>query len=330
MINIGLIGLGRWGINYLKTIRLINGINLKWISALSGSTIKFSLELISERDKINYTKKYSDMLLDKSLDAVIISTPVSTHYEIAKKSLLAKKHVLCEKPVVLTSKELNELISIAKKNNLVFMPAHLHLYNPAISRLKVDIESGKFGKIYYIRTIGTGFGPVRQDISAFWDIMIHDCYIIHYLIGSNPLSIYADGGAYLNRGIEDIAMLNMEFKDKIVTTSFVSWLHPEKKRKIIVSAEKMLAVVDDYAKNKLIYYKNTGVPDKARVKKELNPEVQNLCPENPLNLQLKAFTESIEGISLGNVKYNLSDLVAVTSIMERAHKLIISKIMSRN
>jgi len=272
-MEIGLIGVGRWGINYLKTLNEM-GVAVKWICASTQKSLDKALEINTNAET---TTNYADILNDEEVEAVIIATPGATHYQIAKEALQAGKHVLVEKPLALNAKEAEELVRLAGKK--VLMVGHLHRYNAAIVKIKADIK--EFGKIRYINSVGTNNTP-RSDMSALWDFGPHDLTIISYLLGEYPKSVSANGNAFLKEGIEDVFNMSMKFSETFAT-AMGTWLYPEKTRKLVVVGEKMSAIYDDYAKaDKLKYYRNGDC------------EVQELEHLKPLTEQLKHFLDCAE------------------------------------
>src|SRR3989338_11059870 len=254
-ICIGIIGIGRFGINYLRAFNKLDGAQVSWICSRN----KNNLDKI--RNEMHLSAKatvdYKDILMDKDVDAVAIVTPAATHYKIAKEALLAGKHVIVEKPVTTSSKECGELIRISKRKNKVFMAAHIHRYNPGIQKLKEDIDSGKFGKINFIHYTHLGNGPVRTDINVLWDFFPHTLSICNYLFGEIPVSVSANGACFLQEKIEDIVAVNLRYKNGAYVTATGSWLYPFKRMDLVVSGEKLFAAFDEHAKKeKLKYYDN--------------------------------------------------------------------------
>jgi len=160
----------------------------------------------------------------------------------------------------------------------------LHYFNPGIEQLKNDITRGVLGKIRYITTTGCGNGPVRKDMSALWDFFPHDVSILLQTIGKMPNAVRAQGGSYLTKGIEDVVTMELYFPGGVFTTSLASWLHPQKKREVVVVGEKKYAVFDDYAQqDKLRYYDR-------KTQEETHPQ---LSAEQPLTRQVNHFKECI-------------------------------------
>ncbi len=319
-VNLGIIGVGRWGTNYLRTFNELKNCSVKWICSSKESTIKEALQKINSNSRLKTTTNYKDILKDKNIDAVAIATPGSTHYKLTKEALESGKHVLVEKPLAFTSEDVKNLIKLSEKNKKTMMVGHLHLYNPGIRKLKEDIQKGLFGKINYINLDHFGNGPIRTDMGALWDFFPHSVSILLYLLEKSPKTVSAIGASYLNKGIEDVAAMEMKFPGNILALSTASWLYPLKKMDIVVVGEKLYAAYDDYAQNeKLKYCKSRPKIMQGKITIE---DQGYACPqfssEKPLAIQLKHFIDCI----LRNKKPMTGGFEAlkVTEALEAAQK----------
>src|SRR5881275_714186 len=148
-----------------------------------------------------------------NVDAVVIATPVRTHYHLAKEALLHGKHVLVEKPLTANVAEAEELISLAEERRRVLMVGHTFEYSPAVNELRKLMQSGDLGKIYCIEMERVNLGLFRSDINVIWDLAPHDVSILLYLLGKKPEKIKVQAHAHLQSHIEDVAHLDLEFAD---------------------------------------------------------------------------------------------------------------------
>lgn len=242
---IAVIGCGFWGPNFIRIA--YQGGQLKHVVDLDEK----QLEKIKKNYEVNATTNYSEILKDKEVKGIIIATPTDTHYELAKAALQAGKSVLVEKPLTTSSSQSNELIKTADEKKLVLMVGHTFLYHPHILKLKEYIEKGELGKIYYICSTRVNLGQIRGDVNAMWNLAPHDISIANLLIGKEPLAVRAIGKDYLQNGMEDVVFLNIEYPDKVMAQIHVSWLDPEKVRKLVVVGSKKMAVFDDTKEQKL-------------------------------------------------------------------------------
>lgn len=291
MTRIGVIGAGYWGKNLLR--------NFDQLGALYA---------ICDQDSDNpniagYKNQklfsgYRDLLNDINIDAVAVSTPAESHYEIAKEALKAGKHVYVEKPICLSEKEGMELNSLAKKNKLVLMVGHLLQYHPAFQKLKELVNQGELGKIQYIYSNRLNLGKIRREENILWSFAPHDISMILSLAGGMPESVSTSGGNYLSAGIADVTLSSLTFANGINAHVFVSWLHPYKEQKLIVVGDKGMAVFDDTAKpeDKLLIFrhtinwKNGNIP----VPVKENAVAVQFEQKEPLNEECRHFIECVE------------------------------------
>ncbi|MDO8555669.1 MAG: Gfo/Idh/MocA family oxidoreductase [Nanoarchaeota archaeon] len=319
-LRIGIIGVGRCGTYYLRTFDELGDAQVTWVAATRESTMDEALSLVNLEVLPKKTTDYQAILADPSVDAVAIATPGSTHFKIVKESLLANKHVLVEKPLAFTSKEVEELVKLADERKRVLMVGHVHMYNPPIQKLKEDIAAGLFGKIRYIRSIGSGSGPIRTDMSALWDFFPHDVSIVLHLMGKLPVAVAAQGASFISSGVEDVASLQMFFADGSFTSSLCTWLDPLKKRDVTVVGDRLSAVFDDYgAPEKLRYYQHAPSTD-ARKGRQQDTEVRIpfVSKALPMTEELKHFLECVQ-----HGRVPLTDgrnALAVTKVLEAAQQ----------
>jgi len=249
MLNVSIIGLGYWGPNYLRIFNELPQSKVRYCCDLDSNNL---IKIKKEYPNVKTTQDYEKVAKDSNTDAVIIATPLNTHYTIAKCCLEHKKHVLAEKPFTSTYLEGKKLIKLAEKNSLVLMVGHVYKYNPGIKKLKELMESGKLGNVYYIREERIGLGPIRKYASALWDLATHDISIALYLTNSFPTEIVAQGEFYLQKNIEDLVFLTLKFPKNIMCTIYATWIAPEKIRKITIVGSKAMAIFDDTNKQKMI------------------------------------------------------------------------------
>ena len=166
------------------------------------------------------TTDYNDVLNNQDIDAVVLATPASTHFEMTRHALKAGKHVLVEKPLALSSQDAWELVELADAQKLILMVGHTFLYNSAVLMMKELIDSGEIGDLYYIYSNRVNLGRVRQDINALWNIAPHDISILMYLTGQTPSQVTAQGATFLQEGIEDVVFTTMFFDDNV----FLGWI----------------------------------------------------------------------------------------------------------
>lgn len=252
MINVAQIGVGYWGPNLLRNLVDNQSCKVKAVVELSEERRNFVKNLYPN---IDVTEKLESVINNPDIDAIIISTPVSTHYDLAIKSLMQGKHILVEKPMATTIDEVRKIGKLSKDKKLIAMVGHTFLFNPAVRYVKQLIDNHELGDIRYIYSQRLNLGRIRNDVDALWNLAPHDISIIQYWLDNpTPISIKSNGMDYIQKGINDVVFMNIKYPNNIIANIHVSWLDPHKTRKMtIVGSEKMI-VYDDMAENKIIIY----------------------------------------------------------------------------
>jgi predicted dehydrogenase len=241
-LRLGLIGVGYWGPHYARLAAELGETQLVAACDISQDAI----ELIRTRyPGVRTSRDPADVIEANDVDAVIVSTPTSTHYTLSLAALEHGKHVLCEKPLAMTTGECDELIAAADRAGLVLSVGHTFIFNPGIRMMRELIADGEVGRVLYCHTIRTGLGPIRTDVNALWDLAPHDLSILFYLIDSNPVAALATGQAFLRKGFEDVAFLHVDFESGAMGAAHVSWLDPHKVRRVTVVGDRRMIVFDD-------------------------------------------------------------------------------------
>jgi predicted dehydrogenase len=207
---------------------------------------------------IETTTNPSYILENNKIDCIAISTPISTHFALAKEALESGHHTLVEKPLATSSLECQQLIETAERKNKILFVGHTFKYNAGIRAAKKYIDSDELGEIYLIDANRTNLGPVRYDTNALWDLASHDISIFSYWIGKNPKFVSARGGCYLNKNIEDVVYATFEYKNGIIAHVHASWLNPRKIREITVVGKKKMLVWNDMNLSEPIRIYNRG------------------------------------------------------------------------
>ncbi len=240
--KIGVVGLGQWGPNQIRCFFFHPGTEVVRICDKDPARIKANQEIYPQIDATTDAKKITQA---DDIDAVVITTPVSSHYEIAKDALLHGKDVLCEKPLTLRLEESEELGRLAHENQRILMVGHVFLFNPGILELKKLIESGEAGELYYLHAQRTNLGPVREDTNSVYDLASHDIAIFNFLLKAEPKVISAIGKCYLQPKIEDVAFISLQYPKNILAHIHVSWLDPKKVRQITVIGDNKMLTWND-------------------------------------------------------------------------------------
>lgn len=249
VVRLGMVGLGGWGKNVVRSFSQAQHCQLKYICDASPKSLEQQSKLYPQATP---TSDYQTLINDPELDAVSIVTPAPMHYDMAKAALLAGKHVYVEKPMTLTADHAAELCELSESLDRKLMVGHLLEYHPVVDMMKKRIDSGELGKIHYMYCQRLNLGVVRQHENAFWSLAPHDISVILYLFGQEPDGITASGECFLQPNIEDVVFVNLHFPDGRMAQIHVSWLDPHKERKmVVVGSDKMLVFDDMQASEKL-------------------------------------------------------------------------------
>jgi len=191
------------------------------------------------------TLDYLQLLHNEAIEAVVVATPVSTHARLVREALVAGKHVLVEKPITDSGATAEGLIELAAQSNRVLMVGHTFLFNPAVEVLRNLVHCGELGDIYYAHAQRLNLGLFQRDINVLWDLAPHDISILMHVLGAEPIAAGAHGAAYVQHGIEDVAYVNLAFPKRTSAAIHVSWLDPNKVRRITIVGSRKMAVYDD-------------------------------------------------------------------------------------
>jgi predicted dehydrogenase len=255
MINIGVIGYGYWGPNVVRNF--YNVPEAKLVSVCDKRSE--SLDRVKEvYPAIEVTQDANDILLSTDIDAVAVVTPVSTHFELARKALQNGKHVFVEKPFTCTSDQAETLIELAEKKKLKIMVDHTFLFTGAVRKMKQLISDGTLGALYYYDSVRVNLGLFQHDVNVIWDLAPHDLSIMDYLIDEKPEAVVATGEKHIN-GSEDIAYITLYFPNNVIAHVSVNWLSPVKVRTTLIGGEKKMLVWNDLAVDEKIKVYDKGI-----------------------------------------------------------------------
>lgn len=291
-IKLAVIGCGKWGINHVRTSAELLGDGLKAICDIS-SAVQAKLKKLDLN--VAFIKNYRDVLEDPDINSVVIATPVSSHYSLAREALLAGKNVLVEKPIALISEHASDLTSIAERKKLVLMVGHILLFHPAINEIKNQLQQGKLGKLQYIYSNRLNLGTIRTEENILWSFAPHDISILQFLIEKLPVYVGAKGADLIQDGIEDTTLTYLVYPDNIHAHIFVSWLHPFKEHRLVVIGDKGMIVFEDTANtDKLKFFKKGFVQKNGTLEKfDTHFEILNYPAEQPLVEEHKHFYNCI-------------------------------------
>ncbi|HJR06873.1 MAG TPA: Gfo/Idh/MocA family oxidoreductase [Pyrinomonadaceae bacterium] len=256
MITIGVVGCGYWGPNLIRNFAENERAQLRWIC----DTDEKRLSAIGRRYPAARTAAdYAQLLADPELSAVVVATPVATHYAFARAALEAGKHVLIEKPFTTNSREARELVALAERRALTLMVDHTFVYTGAVRRIKEIVESGELGELLYFDSVRINLGLFQRDINVVWDLAPHDLSIMDYLVARDAVALTATGSSHIEAGIENIAYVMLRFKDSFIAHFHFNWLSPVKIRRTLIAGSRKMIVYDDIEPTEKVRVYDKGV-----------------------------------------------------------------------
>jgi predicted dehydrogenase len=241
-VRVAAVGCGYWGPNVIRNLDALEGFELRWVCDTDPDRL---MPVAGRYPSARSTLDLQDLFEDPAVDAIYLATPVSTHYELARRALLEGKHVLIEKPLATTVEQAEELATIAADKHLTLMVGHTFVFSPPVRKVRELIDSGSIGPIYYVETTRVNLGLFQKDVSVLWDLGPHDLSILIYWLGEVPRQVSARGRSYLGEALEDVAFLTLEFPSGILAQVQLSWLAPSKLRRTSIVGRQKMIVYDD-------------------------------------------------------------------------------------
>lgn len=254
-VKVAVIGAGYWGPNIIRNFIELPEAELVAVCDIQEERLN---HIRSRYPELNTINDHCE-LLNSDVEAIVIATPVSTHYKLALDCLRAGKHVLIEKPLATRSQEAIAILEAGRQAGKIVMAGHTFLYNPAVIAVRDIIASGEIGKVHYIDSTRVNLGLYQNDINVVWDLAPHDVSILLFLLNMDPVTASARGGMYVKKGVHDIAHLTLNFPEEIMANLHVSWLDPCKIRRITIVGNKKMIVYDDIEPEEKVKIYDKGV-----------------------------------------------------------------------
>jgi len=256
MIRIGVIGYGYWGPNLVRNFHETDGAR---VTACCDINTERLGQAKVRYPSLEITARFDDLLSDSTVDAVVIATPVATHYEFARRALEHGKHVLVEKPVAASVAEAESLIEIAAKRGLTLMVNHTFVYTGAVRKMKEIVAGGDLGDLYYFDSVRINLGLVQRDVNVLWDLAPHDLAILGYLVEEKAMGVGATGACHMGNGIENVAYLTVYFDSGLIAHFHNNWLAPVKIRTMLVGGSRKMILYDDMEASEKVKVYDRGV-----------------------------------------------------------------------
>ena len=323
-VQIGLVGLGYWGPNLARNIAGCPRAQLAWACDLRPDL------LAATEDRypgIRTTTQFDQMLADPDLDAVVVATTVSTHYDLGAAALDAGKHVYVEKPMASSSTQAIDLIARATRSELVLLPGHTFLYSPPVLKIKELIDAGDVGEVYFISMSRVNLGLHQPDVSVVWDLAPHDFSILRFWLGTGPTEVAAMARACVVPHTPDVSFINVRFESGTIALLELAWLAPSKLRRTAIVGSERMIVYDDTTSSEPVRIFDAGAmpPDPSsfgeyqltyRTGDILSPKIE---PSEPLSLAIADFCEAIlEGSTPRSTPETGLDVVLTLEAVERS------------
>jgi predicted dehydrogenase len=300
MLKVGVIGYGYWGPNLVRNFMSCPGSSVVAVSDHSEDRL---LTLSKIYPGVKACTHSSQLIDDPAIDAIIIATPVSTHFDLAMSSLRAGKHVLVEKPLAANSEQATQLIDEANARGLVLMVDHTFVYTDAVRKMRELIASGELGEIYYYDAVRVNLGLFQHDVNVIWDLGIHDLSIMDCVLPAKPIAISATGISHIPGQPENVAYITLFFPDRQIAHIHVNWLAPVKVRHTLIGGSEKMILYDDLEPSEKVkvYHKGiTVTPRKEDVYKLLvsyrsgDMYAPRLDPSEALQREASHFVDCVE------------------------------------
>lgn len=252
MLNFALIGYGYWGPNVARNLYKNKNINFKYICDLKQKRLELAKDLYA--NDLQYTKSFDDVIADDTIDTVCLAVETSAHYDLGKRVIEAGKHLYVEKPFTDNVAQAIELKELAAKKGVIIHVDHIMIYHPAIVKIKEIMDEGELGDIIYMDCSRMNLGKVKNDVSAMWDLSVHDLSIIDYLSNGAEVKTVKSMGRIIYSSKPSVTFITADYGAFIVNIK-ANWISPIKERKLIIAGTKKMIVYDDVdVLNKLIVY----------------------------------------------------------------------------
>jgi len=294
-IAVGVVGLGYWGPNLARNLEAIDGVELTWCC---DERLEVRERLATVHRRARFSGDLEDLLGDQSLDAIVVSTPVLTHADLAARVLRAGKHCFVEKPLAQSVAAAERALVAAREGGRTLMVGHLLEYHPGVRKLKQIADSGELGEIHYIYSNRLNLGQLRADENALWSLGAHDLSVVLHLADEDPFEATAHGESYMRAGVEDVVFAFLRFPSGLAAHLHLSWLDPHKERRFTVVGSQRMATFDDMDLERKVTVYDKGFDQSAgsygeyitRAGDIYSPRISNA---EPLRLELEHFVDCV-------------------------------------
>jgi predicted dehydrogenase len=256
VIGIGVVGYGYWGPNLVRNFAECDDARMV---ACCDTDATRTARAQARYPALTVTSHFDDLLRDPAIDAVVIATPVATHYDFARRALEHEKHVLVEKPLASSVAEAEHLVELAAKYDRVLMVNHTFVYTGAVRKMKEIVAAGELGELYYFDSVRVNLGLIQRDVNVLWDLAPHDLAILGHLVEERPISVCANGACHIGTGVENIGYISVYFQSGMIAHLHNNWLSPVKIRTVILGGSRKMILYDDMQASEKVKVYDRGV-----------------------------------------------------------------------
>jgi predicted dehydrogenase len=256
MIGVGVIGYGYWGPNLVRNFSDVAGCR---VVAVSDTRSERLVQLQQRYPAIKTTTDYRELLNDSSIDAIVVATPVATHFDLSMQALHAGKHVFVEKPMTTSVEQAERLLDYATSCQRIIMVDHTFVFTGAVRKIKDLVDTGQLGQLYYYDSVRVNLGLFQNDVNVLWDLAAHDIAIMDYVLGTQPTVVAATGIAHIPGQPKDVAYLTCLFNDNLIAHFHVNWLSPVKVRRTLIGGARRMILYDDVEPSEKVKIYNKGI-----------------------------------------------------------------------
>jgi UDP-2-acetamido-3-amino-2,3-dideoxy-glucuronate N-acetyltransferase len=311
MSGVLVVGAGQWGRNLVRNFHELGALR-----AVCEASADLRAGLAADYPGLRLYEDLERALAEGGFAGVVVATPVMTHYAVARQALQAGYPVLVEKPLATRTEEAAELAGLARERGLTLMVGHLPLFLPAYEALRQVVTSGELGHLLYLHARRVNLGRVRPEENVLWSLAPHDVAMMIDLTGRLPEEVHCGGGAWLQEGIEDLALLEMRFSGGVLGAGHFSWLDPGTERRLSVVGRQGMAVLDETSVECPLWVSDRRYDPERRLTVKGEARCPRLASEPPLLRECRHFLESL---ARGSAPRSGADLgLAVVAVLEAA------------
>lgn len=255
-MKVAVIGAGYWGPNLIRNFAALDEVD--GVIACDRDEGRLA-KMRKMFHGIETCSDENEAISNPEVAAVAIATPVSTHFDIARRAIEAGKHCFIEKPMTASVAEGEELIELAAKKDVTLFVDHTFVYTGAVRKMKEIVESGRLGDIYYFDSVRINLGLFQHDVNVIWDLAPHDLSIMDYLLREKPVAVSATGSCHVGNDLEDIAYMTLEFNNNLIAHFHVNWLAPVKIRRTLIGGTRSMIAYDDTETSEKVKIYDKGI-----------------------------------------------------------------------